>query len=340
MIEKVANNKYNTEKLNLNQTKDILEKLNYFRSFLGKTHDLPQVEFDKLQDNIHTFFNLKPGSYRKNPPERLVRISINNRILKDKELSYLTDISQLLAPPIELCNYGRCNLPNQQVLYCGINEAEAYWEMKPKKGDVITISHFKLKDGAKVNCNLIQTNKTLNPIFENQLQEVFHLLEDFFVDVFSFEVSRERPRDYLFSAELSSQFLYYPVPSKDNIEAIIYPSVQKKKFGHNIAILNNIILERYHLIGVETRFILEEYENIDPQTYDLTTDNVIASFGTESFDFKKGKILYDPVVDEIFQFLRKLQTLPSGQQRMSKENITFNLTLGNCSVKSFINKDK
>ena len=80
MIEKVANNKYNTEKLNLNQTKDILEKLNYFRSFLGKTHDLSQVEFEKLQDDIHTFFNLKPGSYTKNPPERLVRISIKSLV--------------------------------------------------------------------------------------------------------------------------------------------------------------------------------------------------------------------------------------------------------------------
>src|SRR5690606_1722528 len=138
MIEKVANNKYNTEKLNLNKTNDILEKLNYFRSFLGKTNDLAQEDFDKLQNDIHTFFNLKPDSYRKDPPEKLVRISVNNRILK--ELSYLTDISQLLAPPIELCNYGRCNLPKQQVLYCGINEAEAYWEMKPKKGDVITLA--------------------------------------------------------------------------------------------------------------------------------------------------------------------------------------------------------
>ncbi|WP_163399675.1 hypothetical protein [Flavobacterium fluviatile] len=340
MIEKVANNKYNTEKLNLNRTEDILEKVNYYRTLLGKTHDLSNEDFVKLQNDIHTFFNIKPGSYRKDPPQRIVRISINNQILKDSELSYLTDISQLLAPPVDLCNYGRCNLPKHQVLYCGINEAEAYWEMKPKKGDVITLSHFKLKEGATINCNLIQKDKTLNPIFENQLQEIFHILEDFFVDVFSLEVSRDRPRDYLFSAELSSQFLFYPVPSKDNIEAIIYPSVQKKKFGHNIAILNSIVLEKYDLIGVETRFILDEYQNTDPETYDLTTDNVIASFGTESFDFEKGKILYDPVVDEIFHFLRKLQTLPSGQQRLSKDNITFNLTLGKCTVKSFIKKDK
>lgn len=339
MIEKVANNKYNTEKLNLNAIKDIVEKLNYYRSFFGKIQDLSDEDFENLQKDIHTFFNIKPGSYRDNPPERLVRISVNNNILKGEKLSYLTDISQLLAPPIDLCNYGRCNLPQKQVLYCGINEAEAYWEMKPKKGDVITLSHFKLKKDAKVNCNLIKKDKILNPIFENQLQEVFHVLEDFFVEVFSIEVARDRPRDYLFSAELSDQFLFYPVPSKDNIEAIIYPSVQKKKFGHNIAILNDIILDRYDLTVVETRFILDEYENVNPETYDVTSDNLIATFGTESFDFEKGKILYDPLVDEIFSFLRDLQTSGS-QQRASKENMTFNLTLGNCSVKSFIKKEK
>jgi hypothetical protein len=340
MIEKVANNKYNTEKLNLNSTKEIVEKLEYYRGFFGKLQDLSDEEFNKLQANIHTFFNIKPGSYQDVPPERLVRISINNNILKGQEVSYLTDISQLLAPPVDLCNYGRCNLPKQQVLYCGINEAEAYWEMKPKKGDVITISHFKLKEGAKINCNLIHKGKTVNPTFENQLQEVFHILEDFFVDVFSLEVAKDRPRDYLFSAELASQFLFYPVPSKDNIEAIIYPSVQKKKFGHNVAILNSIVLEKYDLIGVETRFILDEYEDKKPENYERTTDNVIASFGTKAFDFENGKILYDPIVDELFPFLRKLQTSPGGQQRFTKDNITFDLTLGKCNLKSFLPKDK
>src|SRR5690606_18580947 len=131
MIEKVANNKYNTEKLNLNSTKDIVEKLEYYRGLFGKLQDLSDEQFYKLQEDIHTFFNIKPVSYRDIPPERLVRISINNNILKGQDVSYLTNISQLLAPPVALCNYGRCNLLKQQVLYCGINEAEAYWEMKP-----------------------------------------------------------------------------------------------------------------------------------------------------------------------------------------------------------------
>ena len=107
--------------------------------------------------------------------------------------------------------------------------------------------------------------------------------------------------------------MFYPVVSNKNIEAIIFPSVQKKKHGKNFAIRNELILEKYNLLGVETRFILDEYENLDPKTDELTTDNLIGSFGTKTFDFKKGKILYDKKADEIFKLFRELQT-GSGKQ--------------------------
>jgi hypothetical protein len=233
MIDKVANNKYNTEKLNLYPSDQIKEKLDYYKSLFGTTHDLSTKEFDLLKNDIATFFNLKIGGYTEEAPPRLVRISNNNRILEaqGKELSYLTDISQLLAPPIQYCEFGRCNIPNQQVLYCSVNEAGAYWETKPKNGDVITLSHFEIKPNTKVKCNIVKKEKTKDPKFSHQLEEVYYLLEDFFVDAYSLIVLRNRPRDYLFSAILSSEMLFYPVVADNNIEAIIYPSVQKKKFG-------------------------------------------------------------------------------------------------------------
>ncbi|MCR5862816.1 hypothetical protein LRS05_12030 [Flavobacterium sp. J372] len=82
---------------------------------------------------------------------------------------------------------------------------------------------------------------------------------------------------------MSSEQLFYPVVSDQNFEAIIYPSVQKKKFGENFAIRNELLLDRYNLIGVETRFILDEYENLDPSSEEVTTDQVIGSFGTTEF---------------------------------------------------------
>lgn len=113
------------------------------------------------------------------------------------------------------------------------------------------------------------------------------------MDAYSLLVSRDRPGDYVFSGLLSSEMLFYPVVANNNFEAIIYPSVQKKKFGDNFAIRNDLIFEKYNLIGVETKFILDEYENLDPSTNEVTTDQVIGSFGTEVFDFENGKILYN-----------------------------------------------
>ena len=142
--------------------------------------------------------------------------------------------------------------------------------------------------------------------------------------------AKDRPRDYLFSALLSSEMLFYPIVSDNNIEAIIYPSVQKKKFGQNFAIRNDLIFERYNLVGVETRFILDEYENLDPASDEVTTDQLIGSFGTTAFDFDSGKILYNEKVDELFKLFRDLQTGEGKQVRYNHpntpKNIAFNLT--------------
>ncbi len=330
MIEKVSNNKYNTEKLNLNPPEKVKEKLDYYRSFFNKTHDLSVEKFDELTQNIKTFFNLKAIGFTDKPPKRLVRISNNNRILASskKELSYLTEISQILSPPIEYCNYGRCNIPNQQVLYCATSESGAYWETKPQKGDVITLSHFELKPNAKVNCNVVRNQIKEKKGLNNEFKKIAYLLEEFLIDAFSLEVSRNRPRDYLFSSLLSSEQLFYPIVSPNNIEAIIYPSVQKKKFGENFAIRNDIIFEKYNLIGVETRFILNEYKNLNPKSEELTTDQIIGSFGTTVFDFEAGKILYDKdKADKIFKLFRQLQTGESKQVRNEYPNTPKNLAL-------------
>lgn len=332
MIDKITKNKDNLGVPDLYPIKDIKEKLDYYRNLFGKIQDLPEKEFQKLKSDISTFFTFKVGSDTKKPPDRLIRISNNNRILsaQKKELGYLTDISQLLAPPADCCNFGRCNIPNQQVLYCATSEAGAYWETRPQNGDVITISHWELKPNTEINSFIVTKDKTENPKITNELQEVYFVLEDFFVDVFSQYISRDRPKDYLFSSLLSSGLIFYPVVAENNFEAVLYPSVQKKKFGLNFAIRNELILEKYNLIGVETRFILDEYEDLDPTTEEVTTDQLIGSFGTEVFDFENGKILYNEKADKIFQLFRQLQTGENKQVRYghpdTPKNITFNLS--------------
>lgn len=48
MIEKVANNKFNTEKLNLNPPDKVKEKLDYYRTLFNKTNDLTSEELESL----------------------------------------------------------------------------------------------------------------------------------------------------------------------------------------------------------------------------------------------------------------------------------------------------
>jgi len=341
MIEKITKNKNNLGVPDLQPIDKISEKLEYYRSFFGKIQDLSDDEFEKLRLDISKFFTLKVGTHTNNPPKRLIRISNNNRILKSegKKLSYLTDISQILAPPIKFCNFGRCNIPNQQVLYCATSVAGAYWETRPQNGDVITISHFELKPNTKVNTFIVKKEKSKNPKIKTELQKVYYLLEDFFLDIYSLRVSRNRPRDYLFSGQISSDQMFYPVVSDLNIEAILYPSVQRKKFGWNFAIRNDLILERYNLIGVETRFILDEYANLNPESEEVITDQIIGSFGTEAFDFEYGKILYDTEkANTAFELFRNLQTGNGKQIRFEDKGLPKNIMF-NCTPTNF-NKEK
>jgi hypothetical protein len=337
MIEKITKNKDNLGEPDLHSIEEIVEKLNYFRSFFGKIQDLSEEEFENLRNDISKFFTLKVGSHTDEPPKRLVRISNNNRILEaqGKELSYFTDISQLLAPPIEYCNFGRCNIPKQQVLYCATSEAGAYWEIKPKNGDVITISHFELKPNTKVNSYIVKKDVTENPEIKSKLHEVYYLLEEFFEEIYSLRISRDRPRDYLFSGQISSDQLFYPVVSELNFDAILYPSVQRKKHGYNVAIRNELILERYNLIGVETRFVLDEYADLDHMSEEVTTDQIIGSFGTEAFDFENGKILYDEEkANTAFELFRKMQIGEGKQVRFRHEGLPENI-LFNCTPPNY-----
>lgn len=106
--------------------------------------------------------------------------------------------------------------------------------------------------------------------------------------------------------------------------------MQRKVVGQNMAIRNDIIFDKYDLIGIETKFILDEFENPDPASPEPTADNLIASFGTNQFDFTNGKILYHKNVDKVFDLLRMLQTGGSRQQRvpnpMGMKNMIMNLS--------------
>ncbi len=319
MIKKVANNVTNQEPINLEPIEKIIEKLDYYRSLFQELTSLSQEELDILTLNIKTFFNIKPIVNVKTVPEYLFRISINNRILESNKLDFFTEIKYLLAPPIDKCNYNRCNMKGEQVIYCATDELTAYWETKPEKGDVITISKFKAKPNATLNSALIDYKRVKPKKYEYQYEEVFHILNEFFIEVFTMPIKRENPINYIFSAILSSEQLFYPIYYDQIIEAIIYPSVQRKMKGQNVALRNDLIFEKYNLIETTTRFIVEDYENTDPHSNDIPFDDLIASITIKDFDFENGKIIYPIEFEDKFELFRYLQQLDKKQMRFINE---------------------
>ena len=322
MIKKITTNP-TTEPLPITEPLNLIkEKLDYYRSLFGGISLLSEEELDKLKADIKDFFTLKPAQYTDTLPEHLFRISINNRILESQGLAlgFLTEINQILAPPKDVVGYNRCNLPREQVLYCATDEA-AYWETKPKRGDVITISVFKKKDGAKANCVVLPQKYKPSREVSHELMDVFNLLQEFFIEVFTKEISRDTPKEYLFSATLSSSFLFYPIPSEDNVEAIIYPSIQKKLQGRNIALKNELIFEKYNILEITTRFVIGELDGLHWSSKRPTTENLLPSFSFKSLDFNSGKI--SDVTEEaksIFPKIREIQML-SGKQTIFKQPI-------------------
>jgi hypothetical protein len=311
MIEKITKNKDNLGVPDLHPIEKIKEKLNYYRELIPKLPNFSDKEIENLKKDITVFFTLKSVRLvpKKKLPKQLVRISNNNKILKNnkKPLNFLTEFNQILAPPKENCWYNRCNLPNEQVLYCATDLITAYWETKPKKGDVITIALYELKENANYNCSIIFKEKQEAENLSTALEKIFHLVEEFFIEIFTRKVPRSNAKEYIFSAIISSNQLFYPIESEQNIEAIMFPSVQRELNGYNVAIKNSLILDYYNLKGVKTAFVTKELENINPKENIEITENMLFEPRTTDIDLLNQKINHKKELVEKFSFLRKMQ---------------------------------
>lgn len=311
MIKKITKNKDNLGEPELHPIEKIEEKFDYYRESFAKLSSFNQDEIDELKADITSFFTLK--SVRLVPeemlPKQLVRISNNNGVLKNqnKPLGLLTDIDQILAPPKKNCWYNRCSLPEERVIYCATDLITAYWETRPKKGDVITIAVYELKEDAKYNCSIISKEKKSEKKNTSDLGKVFDLIEDFFIEIYTRKVTRTNAQEYLFSAVISSNQLFYPIASKINIEAIIFPSVQRELNGHNIAIKNDLILDYYHLKGVKTAFVTKELLNVNPKEDIQITENILFEPTTIDIDIAKGRINHKAELIQKFDLLREMQ---------------------------------
>jgi hypothetical protein len=240
--------------------------------------------------------------------DKLERITINKRILGTNKR--IRNIDFLKYPPADkVKKYGRCNLKGESIFYGAPMITTALSEMRPKVGDLITKSIWKLKEEHTFKvCPIFHiqpANGTFNPRtfemqqsfyqeinknFKGNNREAVINLTKFIAFQFSKPVNPENDRDYIFSAFFANKLLNEL--DGGTIEGIYYPSVKEKLSFENIALKAEIFDKHYILDEVKDSIVFK-----DPSDggggllqYGLTD--------CKEFDFDKKEILWS---DNIMQ---------------------------------------
>ena len=203
----------------------------------------------------------------------LYRITVNKRIFGGKN-KRINDIMLLKYPPAEkVTKYGRCNMPGQSVLYASFIELISLGEIRPERGDLITRSHWKVRENQGLKyCPIFknQPKKTLNHNMWNINQEyeefmksypkhvkaAADLIMQFVADNFTKKVPSDNHLEYIFSAFFSDIILNEL--ESGTIEAIYYPSVKNKLSFENLAIKPAAFDLKYELHSVSESIVLTD----------------------------------------------------------------------------------
>lgn len=290
----------NKEISNFNQ---LLNSFNYL-SKVG-INDATEKWILSVLDNSLPFFTHLISHYQF---DVLERITINYRILDSNKR--IKDIKFLKYPPADMVTkYGRCNLPKQSVFYGSTIFTTAMSEMKPRVGDLITKSIWKLKESKSLKfCPIFHnqpTNGTFNPnsrkleqdfnkILNRDFPEDMHKpitnLSKFIAYHFSKYVHYKSNKNYLFSAYFANKILNEL--EGGTIDGIVYPSVQSQLSFDNVVLKTDVFDANYVLSEV-----YESIVNKDPSNggngYFMSGIN-----SCNEFDFENDKILWNSNVNQ------------------------------------------
>jgi hypothetical protein len=202
------------------------------------------------------------------------RVTINSRIFNGQQ-KRIDDIKFLANPPVQYVkHYGRANFPNESVLYATFDPLTALSEMRPKVGDIITVSTWQLKTNHKLCVTPIFQNSTIDGELHNEMairakigyqkvlkqydknmQRQIEIITQFVSDCFSKEVDDQNPFDYYLSAHYAKRL--FEELQNGEVEAIMYPSVRQSHTLSNIAIKPKVFDDNYHLTLVEESVITQ-----------------------------------------------------------------------------------
>ena len=292
-----------------NPLSSIKDKLDYYRELSNNgLSNLSNEKFELLHKDIKQFFNVQFAAFTTAEPTKLFRITFNKPITNQGRGGQLQKVSQLLGPPTDKAKLGRCNLLGESIFYSALDFNTAVWETKPVYDNVITVSEWKIKDGKTIIVNSIfnhpdiaNINQEAKRAYEGYLKkmdkihpqqwELFDTIIKFITEQYVKPVPKDKPKEYLFSAYFSSS-IFQPSPDGFRIEALVYPSVQRKYGVTNIAILNSIVLDRLDLVATTTHNVMQTYYDKDP----VSNESVLVVFPAykriTEFDIQNDKIIY------------------------------------------------
>ena len=241
--------------------------LSFLRRYLRK-NSITESKIDILRQHLDKIKEYLPISKRNFRPSQLVRLTINKRIPGNHN-DRINSIDYLKYPPERsVSKYGRCNLINNSILYGTFTWLTASNELKPQKGDLVTISTWKPKPNTVLSICPIFFKTTSNGVTHNELSFEFkiqyenfinknypkekhvqlNLLMEFLAECFAKEIDENNHFDYFLSSYLSKVIFD---TSDSQIDTIVYPSVQERLGYSNMAINPNKFDEVFQLIRVE-----------------------------------------------------------------------------------------
>jgi hypothetical protein len=161
-------------------------------------------------------------------------------------------------PPCKIATEGRANPIGISYLYVASDEKTAISEVRPNKGDIVTVAKIKLPNGLKFLDTTDLKNK-ISPFefSDNVLQSLYksiNLLEKFGEELSKPVLPREAHLEYLLTQYLTELVKHF------GFDGLIYKSSVGK--GYNIVIFDHEELEFLDLKEYKIKNILTKFENI------------------------------------------------------------------------------
>jgi hypothetical protein len=267
------------------QVKILKENIAFYKKCFEemKTIDLnilTETQCNTLRTYLNQVFSAFPVIFNDVTAELICRVTVikddfieDGKVRKTNYLSY---------PPLKINQrrgvYNRANSPERTIFYASPFENVAIRETKPEKGKRIIVSKWMNHSAEPITCfPLCVTAGIQNEFtdkatyaFEKICENLHPVLAEWMECFFTFlasefikegEAIHPRRFDYIFSAFFADRILQpFPKGSKlKSYEAIVYPSVAWNHLQENIAVLPEIIDQKFFLIEADEYEIIETW---------------------------------------------------------------------------------